>query len=640
MEKVTFRQRISYAFDNIMTKGTLSLIAGLAILSVLVVLFISLVALIFGIGPEGATKVNFISSFWMSLMRTLDPGTMGDDQGWTFRMLMLLVTIFGILMVSTLIGIVSRGILDRVENLRKGRSFVIEQNHVLLLGWSSKIFTIISELVIANENQKNPCIVILAEKDKVEMEDEIKTKVGSTKNTKIICRSGNPIDIEDLYIVNPFETKSIIILDQENENSDSQVIKTILAITSNPGRRSAPYHITAEIKEEKNLEVAKMVGKDEVELILSDMFIAWIMVQTGRQSGLSVVYTEFMDFDGDEIYFNEEKKLIGKQFGEALFAYKDSTVMGLQLASGEVILKPDFETLIKEGDKIIAVTEDDDTMIVSKDLDYPINHDAITSPAILDRNPERILMLGWNKRSPVLINELDKHVMDGSLLKVVVNHGYARKQIKKITPSLTSLQVEFIEEDTTDKYLLTSLDPPSFDHIILQSEYEDVGVQQADAQTLVTLLHLRNISTSSDKDLNIVSEMLDNQNRRLAEVTNADDFIVSDNVLSLLMSQVSENKYLMDVFYKLFGSKESGVYIKPVTGYLNLGQPVNFYTVLESARQQKEVALGYRIMARKNDENLAHGVVVNPLKTEMISFSKEDKIIVLSDEDFREQPTS
>ncbi|NNF33915.1 MAG: potassium transporter TrkA, partial [Saprospiraceae bacterium] len=290
---------------------------------------------------------------------------------------------------------------------------------------------------------------------------------------------------------------------------------------------------------------------------------------------------------------------------------------------------------INEGDSIIAVTEDDDTMIVSNNKDYSIDYEAITSPALLDRKPERILMLGWNKRSPVLIDELDKHVKDGSLLKVVANHSYPGKMIKIIKPKLNSLEIEFIEADTTDKYLLTSLDPASFDHIILQSEYEDVGVQQADAQTLVTLLHLRNISNSTKKDLNIVSEMLDNQNRRLAEVTKADDFIVSDNVLSLLMSQVSENKYLMDVFYKLFGSKESGIYIKPVTGYLKIGKPVNFYTVLESARQQNEIALGYRIISEKDDENSAHGVIVNPLKSDMIKFNEEDKIIVLSDEDFR-----
>ena len=48
-----------------------------------------------------------------------------------------------------------------------------------------------------------------------------------------------------------------------------------------------------------------MVGGDEAELILVGDLIARIVAQTCRQSGLSVVYTELLDFDGDEIYFAE-----------------------------------------------------------------------------------------------------------------------------------------------------------------------------------------------------------------------------------------------------------------------------------------------------------------------------------------------
>ena len=40
--------------------------------------------------------------------------------------------------------------------------------------------------------------------------------------------------------------------------------------------------------------------------------------------------------------------------------------------------------------------------------------------------------------------------------------------------------------------------------------------------------------------------MRDINNRSLAEVTQADDFIVSDKLVSLMLAQVSENKKLMD----------------------------------------------------------------------------------------------
>jgi len=46
-----------------------------------------------------------------------------------------------------------------------------------------------------------------------------------------------------------------------------------------------------------------------------------------RQSGLSVVHTELLDFDGDEIYIAEAPTLVGRTLGEALFLYPESSVI-------------------------------------------------------------------------------------------------------------------------------------------------------------------------------------------------------------------------------------------------------------------------------------------------------------------------
>ena len=70
----------------------------------------------------------------------------------------------------------------------------------------------------------------------------------------------------------------------------------------------------AELHDPRNLEVAKLVGKDEVEFVLVGDLVARIIAQTCRQSGLSMVYTELLDFGGDEIYFKEEPALAGKRF--------------------------------------------------------------------------------------------------------------------------------------------------------------------------------------------------------------------------------------------------------------------------------------------------------------------------------------
>lgn len=91
--------------------------------------------------------------------------------------MMLGVTLGGIFIVSTLIGVLTAGVEGKLEVLRKGRSLVLESGHTLILGWSAQIFNILSELMQANANQKKASLVILADKDKVEMGDEIRARV-------------------------------------------------------------------------------------------------------------------------------------------------------------------------------------------------------------------------------------------------------------------------------------------------------------------------------------------------------------------------------------------------------------------------------------------------------------------------------
>jgi len=40
--------------------------------------------------------------------------------------------------------------------------------------------------------------VILADKDKIEMEDEIKSRLPDRKRTRIVCRRGDPIDLDEI----------------------------------------------------------------------------------------------------------------------------------------------------------------------------------------------------------------------------------------------------------------------------------------------------------------------------------------------------------------------------------------------------------------------------------------------------------
>jgi len=631
MRKATFSERLRYRFDNFMSRGTIALIGGLAVVSLLVILVAGLLISLTGFTQEGSEPLSFSEAAWESLMRTLDSGTMGGDTGWGFRLVMLGVTLGGIFIISTLIGVLSNGIEDKLAELRKGRSTVIESDHTVILGWSPQIFAILSELIIANANHRDPCLVILADRDKVEMEDEIQERVGETGNTRIVCRTGNPIDISDLNMVSLQTARSIIVVAAESDDPDTNTIKTLLAIVKNPRRRPQPYHIVAEIRDPNNLSVAKMVGGDEAALVMLADLISRITVQTCRQSGLSVVYTELLDFGGDEIYFKTEPALVGKTFGEVLLSYEDSAVIGLRQAQGGVRLNPPMDTLIAPGDQIIAISEDDDTIHPSGLTDVGLSANAIRGATSWTLAPERTLILGWNWRVPTIINELDAYVAPGSGVTVVADVEDGETLIAENCQSLKNETIAYQHDDPTDRRTLDSLDIPGYDHVIVLCS-DRLEQQQADAKTLITLLHLRDIADKLAHPFSIVSEMLDTRNRELAEVTRPDDFIVSERLVSLILSQVSENKELKAVFDDLFDPEGSEIYLKPVGNYVATGEAVNFYTVVESARRKGEVAIGYRLKAMVNAAEKAYGVVVNPDKSEKVVFTEGDKIIVLAEQ--------
>src|SRR5919199_605453 len=379
MPKPSLRQRLRYAFDNTMARGTSALVFWLVVATSVLIVFFSAIVLIAKLAPH-SDKHGVVGQLFRSLLHAMDPGTIAGDAGkWPFLVVMLLLTIGGLLIVSALIGVLATGLDRKIEDLRKGRSVVLERDHTLILGWSETIFTILEELEIANASEKDPSVVILADHDRVEMEDAIRAKLHGTGSTRIVCRTGSPVDLSDLQIASPGTARSVIVLSPDGEEDpDAQVIKAILALTRSPGRREHPYRIVAEIHDPANMEAARLVGGDEAVLVDKRETISRLLVQASRQSGASVVFNELLDFGGDEVYFRADESLVGRSFGDALFAYDDCAVIGLR-RDGSVLLNPHPELPIESGTELIAIAEDDARLAEATPFAGEVDEDAIVA---------------------------------------------------------------------------------------------------------------------------------------------------------------------------------------------------------------------------------------------------------------------
>jgi len=641
VQKLSLRQKLRYHFDNVMARGAPAQV-GMLLLVIAAIVLITATLLVFFARPDSDPNVpdSYVHIVWRSLMHTIDPGNLGGDneKDWTFLFVMLFATMGGIFVVSAFIGILNTSLEERLANLRKGRSLVAETGHTVILGYTPKIHTLLHELAEANANQPRACVVILAEKDKVVMDDEIRARLH--RKLKVVTRSGSPTSVVDLGIVNLASAKSIIVLSPESDEegeplapheSDTIVLKTLLAVQrSAESAGTEKYHVVAELQDEKILAVARMVVGEHAALILGPPLISRLLVQTGRQSGLSAVFTELLDFGGSEIYIQPEPKLIGKTFLDALLAYDDSSIMGLLDKDEKLLLPPPFDYRIREGDQVIAISEDDDTVIVNGRAFKVDEKDVIQAPPPFEKKPERTLILGTSERLTLVLADLAPYCAEGSSTVIVgEDAALGEEGVAESVAAFPHLHPSFREGDITERKLLDSLEVTSFDHILVLSESAGRSVDVADARTMVTLFHLRDISRKTGKSVSVTTEMLDIQNRELAQAAQADDFIVSNMLVALMVSQLSENRHLVEVFDELFTYGGHDIRIKPASHYVAAGAEVDFYTIVAVAARRNEIALGYRMGKRGNDP-MAFGVVVNPKKHVKQRYAAEDQIVVLT----------
>lgn len=618
--KVGFRGRFRYWFDNTMSRGVGGLIAWLAVFSfTIVVVITAAIELVSGRDdrPNPALLLwkTFISTFSISVPDTGPPEVL---------VFWFVLALAGIFVVSALVGLLTSGLQRRMEQLRKGRSQVVEKDHTVILGWSDQIYTVISELVEANMSRRKASIVILAEQDKVTMEDKVKHRIPDTHTTKLVFRTGSPLDLTDLEMVNLNEARSILIIAPDNvpeEDADAYVLKVLLAINKGPAFRGRPHHVVASVRESRNLQVAKLAGGDATVLDGDDIS-ARLVVQTARQSKLSVVYQDLLDFGGDELYIVAEKSLVGRRFGDILQAYRKACPLGLVHPDGSTTLSPPMETIIEPTDRIVVLAEDDSKIKLTNRA-FPVDNTAIVhgvrGPAI----PESTLILGWNSRAPHIILQLDEYVVTGSTVDIVADRTDAYASATSLVDKLRNVTVRAKDGDIRDRVTLEAIDVASYSNVILLSD-DTLDPLTADSRVLVTLLHLRDILAFRNHNGSIVSEMRDERDRALAQLTKADDFVVSEQLVSLLMTQIAENKHLKSVFDDLFDADGAEIYIRPSSYYLRSTPGYTFATAVESARRRGEVAIGYR-MADPGD---GHGVVLNPDKEQPMP--PIDRLIMLS----------
>ncbi|MDH3976571.1 MAG: hypothetical protein OEV42_20090 [Deltaproteobacteria bacterium] len=645
------KDTLRYRFDTFMAKGGVSIFTSLVAVFLTIFFILALLrGILLNIFPIEMLqhKLDFWGNIYITFLELTDPGNMAQDiesAPW-FKVVAILAGLSGVIMFSALIAFITTALDQKINELKRGHSKVIEKDHTLILGWNEqRIVEIIRELVMANESEADGCVVVLADVDKEQMDDVLRLHLPNTLNTRIVTRSGNTSSLANLEVVSVNTCKSIIILAtcddmaaaQDKSASDAKVIQSILAL-NNIAEDKKELNIIAEIYNHTHRSIIENNYKESVITIDTSDILAKVLVQTSRSVGLSVVYNELLSFDGCELYFHHDQ-WNGILFKDLVYRFPDGVPLGIRHHDGKLTLNPDLNYSLKADDDILIVADDDST------IDFKSK--AVATPQKLHladrRNAQRVekeLILGWTNKSYTILEQYADYVKPGSQIDIMLNNpaDIVRKEIKKAQESLDGINLTLVEKDRLNREELMSMEPFTYDNIIILAEGgQDVDAQKVDSENIVTLLLLRDIFEShkeESKNTKLITEVLDSQNYPLISQAGVKDVIISNRLISMMLAQVSESRDIKFVYDDIFNEDGSEIYLKSASLYFdNFPVELTFADMIQIAQERGAVCFGVKIKANEQDSDQNFGIKLIPEKDEPFTINRGDSLVVLAEDE-------
>ncbi|KAK1434441.1 hypothetical protein QVD17_00183 [Tagetes erecta] len=650
-EEVPLKKRIAYMVDVCFSIYPYAKLLALLFATIFLIAF-------GGLALYAVSDGSLAESLWLSWTFVADSGNHADRVGTGPRIVSVSISSGGMLIFAMMLGLVSDAISEKVDSLRKGKSEVIESNHILVLGWSDKLGSLLKQLAIANKSIGGGVVVVLAERDKEEMEMDIAKLEFSFMGTSVICRSGSPLILADLKKVSVSKARAIIVLaaDENADQSDARALRVVLSLTGvKEGLRG---HVVVEMSDLDNEPLVKLVGGELIETVVAHDVIGRLMIQCALQPGLAQIWEDILGFENAEFYIKRWPQLDGLRFEDVLISFPDAIPCGVKVASegGKININPNDEYILKEGDEILVIAEDDDTYSPGPlpELRRGLFPKKVDPP----KYPEKILFCGWRRDIDDMIMVLEAFLAPGSELWMF-NEVLEKERERKLVDGgldisgLVNIKLVHRVGNAVIKKHLETLPLETFDSIlILADESVEDSIVHSDSRSLATLLLIRDIQSkrlpnkdtsstplrvsgfshsswiremqqASNKSI-IISEILDSRTRNLVSVTKISDYVLSNELVSMALAMVAEDKQINRVLEELFAEEGNEMCIKPAEFYVYDQEEVCFYDIMVRGRERHEIVIGYRLAA-------AERAVINPVdKDKLVKWCLNDVFVVIA----------
>ncbi len=634
-----------FRLERALVRGALSRFAVIA----LMVLIVSLAGglLIRLLAPEFESTADAV---WWAFLRLTDPGYLGEDAGAVKRTISAVMTLLGfILFTGSLIAILTQWLVETMQRLELGLTPVALKNHFVVLGWTSRTPTILEEIMasqgrvrrfLRQRGARSLHLALLAEQADAVLMQEIRDRLGEHWNARqIIMRNGSSLRLDHLERVDFTHAAAIIIpaadaVSSGSIQADARTVKALMTLGA-AIEQQADGERPIVIVEMQDFGLARRMRslyRGPLEIIAGDQMISRLIVQTVRRPGLSHVYDELLsDRTGNQIYVRDVAELAGKPVQQVANSLAEAVMLGvarLDAGSFRVMLNPSDDLQLMADDRLVLLARGyDDTAPTEALSGAATQPEEMPAPEVSTPGVRRVLLLGWNHRVPALLGEFASYTSEQFVIDVVSTISAAKRKrlVKAHEASTTGVEVRQLELDYALPAQLESLDPLSYDNVVLLASERLKPGDESDARTILGYLLMSDLVPTGGKAPEFLIELTDLDNVPLLEGRDG-EVIISPVIISHMMARVALRRELRAVFDEIFSSGGSEIVFRPLRDYGLTSRNYRFTDLQLAAKSRGEIAIGIRRAERAPNG----GVLLNPPRDQEFAPSDGDELIVLA----------
>lgn len=598
---VTWQDRFRYRFDRLLSRGSAAAIGWVVWIAVLLALVGGVVFWAFGIDFDGRTGP--VESFWQAFLIAIGSGGI-VDVGWMERLVTFVFVFAGVFLTGSLVGVLVAAVTKRLDELRRGRSRVLESGHTVVVGWSPRLMSVIDELLAEDPRSRGVSVVVLADRDKQSMEDAFRARYQGRERNRVLFRTGNPSLRADLELVGVDTARAVIVLSGGSQVDAVAVRRALAAFEVEPD----DAHVVAELvnpRVARSLVASTDGGVAAVTIgeVVADMF-----AQAVRAAGMAEVFDQLLSFGGQELYVMPAGDLAGTAFYESNVIAEGVVTIGIVDGERDAVLLPPSDRMIASDDQLVVVAENSQVRASrSTGSHQPADWKAAAAP------PASIVMIGWNEMAPGVLERLAGYLPDGSRVEVLADSTL----LEGGTPSWTwSIDGGFTHTKHDPRHVIDTIARAEADVVAILGYSAGMTDEEADAMSLLTLLTLdRARDTGELAAERIVAHLFDNELATLARAHADGDFVITDALASRMLVHTSRDRHMSAIYTELFDA------LGPIIDTIEV-EPgsISYGDIVAGLASAQVVPLGVIVDGE---------LTLNPLRSTRLEFGPDDCAVVI-----------